>query len=101
DPARPLFDLVVLGLGEDGHIASLFPGTSVLDERERWVAPVFGQVQARITLTFPALESSERVAFYVTGAQKRDALRKALSGDPAIPAGRLRSQGQTVWFLDT
>jgi 6-phosphogluconolactonase len=101
DPAWPLFDLVLLGLGEDGHIASLFPKNPVLDERERWVAPVFGQPQQRITLTYPALESSAHVAFYVTGAQKRDAVRTVLSGDTALPAARLHPHGQTLWFLDS
>ena len=100
DPARPLFNLVLLGLGENGHIASLFPGNPVLDERKRWVAPVLGQALPRITLTYPALESSAHVVFYVTGVQKRDAVRKVLSGDNAMPAARLRPRGQTLWFLD-
>ncbi len=63
DPARPLFDVNLLGLGPDGHTASLFPGTAVLEERERWVAAVAGPKHTRITLTYPALESSRHVAF--------------------------------------
>ena len=68
DPQRPLFDLTLLGLGEDGHIASLFPGTRALSERERWVVAVTeGASEARITLTYPVLESSRSVVFLVAG----------------------------------
>src|SRR6266478_6211916 len=64
DPARPLFDIQILGLGPDGHTASLIPGTSVLEERQRWVAEVIGgRPEPRITLTYPVLESSRHTAF--------------------------------------
>jgi 6-phosphogluconolactonase len=101
DPARPLFDIQLLGLGADGHTASLLPGTSVLDERERWVAAVVqGRPQARITLTYPALASSRYTAFLVAGADKREALARVLSGDRTLPAGRLKPQGELYWFVD-
>jgi 6-phosphogluconolactonase len=101
NPARPLFDVQLLGLGADGHTASLLPGTSVLDERERWVAAVTGgRQQARITLTYPALESSRYTAFLVAGADKREALARVLSGDRTLPAGRLEPQGELFWFID-
>lgn len=101
DPARPLFDVQLLGLGPDGHTASLIPGTSVLDERRRWVAEVVhGRPEPRITLTYPALESSRHTAFLVTGADKRGALARVLAGDESLPAGRLRPQGDLTWFLD-
>jgi 6-phosphogluconolactonase len=101
DPARPLFDVQLLGLGPDGHTASLFPGTNVLDERQRWVAEVVGvKAEARITLTYPALESSRHTAFLVAGADKRDILARALTGDQALPAARLRPLGELTWFLD-
>ncbi len=100
-PDHPLFDLVLLGLGEDGHIASLLPGTSVLEEQTRWVAAVpEGRAEPRITLTYPALESSRVVMFLVSGASKADALQRARAGDTSIPAGRLRPQGPVMWFAD-
>ena len=101
DPERPLFDVLLLGLGPDGHTASLFPGTDVLDERDRWVAAVIGaKPEARITLTYPALESSRHAAFLVAGADKRAMLSRALAGDPALPAARLDPVGDLTWFVD-
>ena len=101
DPARPLFDVQFLGLGPDGHTASLFPGTDVLDERRRWVAEVIGAMpEARITLTYPALESSRHTAFLVAGADKRGILARVLAGDPALPAARLHPVGELTWFVD-
>ncbi|HEX3417537.1 MAG TPA: 6-phosphogluconolactonase [Stellaceae bacterium] len=101
DPARPLFDIQILGLGPDGHTASLIPGTSVLDERHRWVAEVIaGRPEPRITLTYPALESSRHTAFLVAGADKRETLSRALAGDQALPAARLRPVGELIWFVD-
>ncbi|MGD8418037.1 MAG: 6-phosphogluconolactonase [Pseudomonadales bacterium] len=98
---RPLFDVTLLGLGADGRIASLLPGTSVLEERSRWVAAVVGPVpEARITLTYPALESSRNVAFLVTGASKRGVLARARNGAQDIPAARLRPIGRLHWFAD-
>jgi 6-phosphogluconolactonase len=101
DPARPLFDVQLLGLGPDGHTASLFPGTAVLEERGRWVAEVIGaKEEARITLTYPALESSRHTAFLVAGAEKRAILARARAGDKALPAARLTPQGDLLWFVD-
>jgi 6-phosphogluconolactonase len=68
DPARPIFDVTLLGIGEDGHTASLFPGSPSLQENRRWVLPVADEArEARITLTFPALDSSRNLAFVATG----------------------------------
>jgi 6-phosphogluconolactonase len=101
DPARPLFDIVLLGLGGDGHTASLLPGQPVLAERTRWVAAVpHGRPEPRITLTYSALESSRAIAFLVAGAEKANALSRARAGDPALPAGRLAPLGTVMWFAD-
>jgi 6-phosphogluconolactonase len=101
DAARPLFDLQILGLGPDGHTASLIPGTSALEERQRWAVEVIGaRPETRITLTYPALESSRHTAFLVAGAEKREVLARAVARDPALPAGRVRPVGELTWFVD-
>lgn len=101
DPARPLFDVTFLGLGPDGHTASLLPGEPVLDEREKWVSAVtHGRPEARITLTYPPLESSRAIAFLVTGQDKTAMLSHVRSGAQDVPAGRLRSDGEIHWFVD-
>ena len=101
DPARPLFDVTLLGLGPDGHTASLFPGTAVLAERDRWVAAVVGtKSEARITLTYPALESSRRAAFLVAGKEKRAIFDQLRRGNADLPAARLRPTGSLYLFGD-
>jgi 6-phosphogluconolactonase len=101
DPVRPLFDVTLLGLGPDGHTASLFPGTAVLAERQRWVAAVLGaKSEARITLTYPALESSRHVAFLVVGKEKRQSLERLRRGDDKLPAARLHPSGTLRLFGD-
>jgi 6-phosphogluconolactonase len=100
-PERPLFDIVLLGLGPEGHTASLFPGTAILEERRRWVGAVVGaKPEPRITLTYPALESSREVAFLVAGEEKRAVLDRLFAGDAALPAARLQPQGALRFFLD-
>lgn len=99
DPAVPLFDLVLLGLGTDGHIASLLPSQPALQERDRWAAAVpQGRGEPRVTLTYPALESSRLILFLVAGADKADAVRRARAGE--LPAGALKPQGDVLWLLD-
>ena len=101
DPARPLFDLTLLGLGADGHTASLLPGAAVLDEQTRWVAAVAqGRPEVRITLTYPAIDSSRRVAFLVTGRDKAAILRTIRAGGSTVPAARVRPVGELTWFVD-
>lgn len=101
DTARPLFDVTLLGLGPDGHTASLFPGTSVLAERNRWVAAVGGATsEVRITLTYPALESSRNAAFLVAGEDKRAIFGRLRRGDGSLPAARLHPTGTAWLFAD-
>jgi 6-phosphogluconolactonase len=101
DPARPFFDLNFLGLGEDGHTASLIPGQPVLRERSLWAAAVGqGRPEVRLTLTYPVLESARTVAFLVAGSGKADILRTLRAGTADVPAARLKPQGETIWFVD-
>ena len=100
DPQRLLFDLTLLGLGEDGHTASLFPATATLDDRAHWAAAVVGvKPEARITLTYPARESSRATAFLVSGASKKEILARVWRGDD-LPAARLKPGGTLHWFID-
>ena len=100
-PGRPLFDVVLLGLGTNGHTASLFPGTPALQERTAWAAAVTPDGEpTRITLTYPALESCRECVFLVAGADKRDVLARVRAGDPALPASHVRPTGDLHWFTD-
>jgi len=99
EPGVPLFHLTLLGLGDDGHTASLLPGQPVLAERERWVAAVpQGRSEPRITVTYPALNSSALILFLVSGQAKRDALAQARGG--SLPAGGIKPEGDVLWLVD-
>lgn len=88
---RPVFDLVLLGLGVDGHTASLFPGDAALDEGERNVVSVERLDHRRLTLTLPVLSAARAAMFLVAGKEKREVLARLLAGD-AIPAARVSAQ---------
>src|SRR3984893_12236963 len=86
DPRRPLFDVTLLGLGSDGHTASLIPGEAVLNERKSWVAAVSrGRPEVRITMTYPVIESSRQVAFLVTGKEKAPIFKTIRAGNSHVP----------------
>ncbi len=95
----PVLDVVLLGMGPDGHTASLFPGHPALEERERRVLAVVGPKPPpwRMTLTLPVLLSARAVLNLVAGEGKRDAVRRALAGDVSLPAARVTN---TQWMLD-
>ena len=85
---RPLFDVTLLGIGEDGHTASLFPGQPALMEKQRWAVAVVGaKAEPRITLTYPALDSSRELAFLATGERKRRAVTDAKLGGREVSRG--------------
>jgi 6-phosphogluconolactonase len=94
-------DLLLLGLGEDGHIASLFPGSTALDESNRHVLPVIGPKPPpqRITMTFPLINASRQVLFLVPDPAKRPIVEAIIDGDPQYPATRVRAQEQITWLL--
>lgn len=104
DPARPLFDVMLLGMGADGHTASLFPGKPALDERAHWTVavpePGLNPWVPRISLTFPALESCRSAAFLVAGADKTAMMRRVLGGDRNLPSARVSPVGELIWFID-
>jgi len=91
-------DLVHLGLGPDGHTASLVPGDPVLEVTDRRVAMTGGDYQGhpRMTITYPTLAAARRIIWLVTGAEKREPLAKLLAADPSIPAGRVRNEAMTI-----
>ena len=103
DPARPLFDLVLMGVGPDGHTASLFPDDPALDEVSRWVVGVpkanVEPFVPRVTLTLPALASCREMLFEVAGSGKRAILTRLLAGEN-LPANRAHSTGETVFLVD-
>jgi 6-phosphogluconolactonase len=102
----PAFDLILLGLGEDGHTASLFPETSALDVTDRWVVvnPVLKLETSRLTLTIPVINAAKAVTFLVAGEDKAEVLEEILEGDAdprACPAKFVRPEnGDLTWMVD-
>jgi 6-phosphogluconolactonase len=105
DQRWPRFNLVLLGLGEDGHTASLFPGTAILEVQNRWVAPVYVPHldSWRISLTLPAINSAAQAVFLVAGEGKAPIIKQILEPSPrdqTYPAERIKPQGDLIWLLD-
>jgi 6-phosphogluconolactonase len=96
----PVLDLVHLGLGKDGHTASLIPGDQVLEVSDADVASTgLYEGRRRMTLTYPVIDRSRRILWLVTGAEKAATLRRLREADPSIPAGRVE-QGRAIIFAD-
>jgi 6-phosphogluconolactonase len=110
DSARfPVFDLILLGMGPDGHTASLFPGHPLLDESGRWVAWIENSPKPppkRITLTLPVINHAVRVVFVAAGKEKKEALKSVLDSPDMegakLPASRVKPvfPGELFWFVD-
>jgi 6-phosphogluconolactonase len=95
-------DLAHLGIGPDGHTASLIPGDPVLEVTDRRVAVTTGEYEGvrRMTLTYPELERVRRLLWVVTGEEKRDALQKLIDQDPSTPSGRVQPGGDSLILAD-
>jgi 6-phosphogluconolactonase len=95
-------DIAHLGIGPDGHTASLVPGDAVLEETDKRVAVTAGEYQGvrRMTLTYPEIERIRSLLWVVTGEDKRDALRKLIDQDPSTPSGRVRPGGESLILAD-
>ncbi len=103
----PRYDLILLGMGDDGHTASLFPGTEVLTEQKRWVAPnhvLTAKQTWRITLTLPVINNASNVMFLVAGIGKAETLKRVLQGDykpTELPSQLIKpTNGNLVWAID-
>ena len=99
---RPRFDVIHLGLGEDGHTASLFPGDPALRETQALVAHVHNAPKPppqRLTLTLPVINAARAVLCIVQGASKREALARVLRRDPALPASHVQPVDGELWFI--
>jgi 6-phosphogluconolactonase len=99
----PPFDLILLGLGEDGHTASLFPGSPVLKEKKKWVKEIYvaEKNMYRVSFTLPLINNAANVAFMVSGKNKAPIVKKIISDRKKIlPASLVQPVGNLIWFLD-
>lgn len=104
DEGPPLFDIVLMGIGPDGHAASLFPGAPELNEHQKWVIGVphanVAPFVPRVSLTLPCLASTREMLFLASGRDKKGILTRVLAGGD-LPAARAQSaHGETIWLLD-
>lgn len=106
DNQAPRFDLILLGMGEDGHTASLFPGTKALQEEKRWAVENYVEVKQmwRVTLTKTAINAAANIMFLVSGGGKAERLRQVLQGDFSpydLPSQFIKPEnGELMWFID-
>lgn len=101
--ALPRFDCILLGMGADGHTASLFPGTDAVDEARRWVVAPWVEAQGsyRVTLTLPVINAAAAVMFVISGPDKAAMLARVWNTEGALPAQRVRPlAGELLWFVD-
>ncbi|KAJ3049074.1 6-phosphogluconolactonase [Rhizophlyctis rosea] len=99
----PQFDLILLGMGPDGHTCSLFPGHPLLEVEDRWVASLDDSPKPppqRITLTYPVVNNAETVAFVATGEGKAEVLHKIFDLKEDFPSGRVTAKKNLLWFVD-
>jgi 6-phosphogluconolactonase len=102
----PSFDLVLLGMGVDGHTASLFPGDAALGEKTSWVVAVEGTSASppvpRITLTFPVINEAKCVLFLASGSSKLQVIQEILNNPHTVtyPAAKVQPSGKLLWFID-
>lgn len=102
----PKFDVMLLGMGPDGHVASLFPGHPLVHEKEKWITFIKDSPKPpsdRITFTFPVINSSANIALVVAGAGKADVVHKSLGDNKSsdlLPVQMVSPEGELVWFLD-
>lgn len=100
---RHPFDLVLLGIGDEGHTASIFPGSPLMNEKRKWVADIWVEEKQshRISFTMPFINRAKHIAFLVSGAGKKAILKKIFSGkETQLPATAVRARGTVHWFLD-
>jgi len=98
---KPSFDITILGMGPDGHVASLFPGHKLLGDLVVAETDSPKPPGKRLSLSYPALNSSKEVWFVASGAAKADAVRCALASDCDLPVGRVKGESRTRWFIDS
>eukprot|EP01129_Flabellula_baltica_P005409 TRINITY_DN1960_c0_g1_i1.p1 TRINITY_DN1960_c0_g1~~TRINITY_DN1960_c0_g1_i1.p1 ORF type:complete len:276 (+),score=73.05 TRINITY_DN1960_c0_g1_i1:94-828(+) len=106
DVQIPEFDLILLGMGPDGHTASLFPHHPLLKETERWIAPISDSPKpppSRVTLTLPVINAGKNVVFVAAGASKQEMLQRIFTGDyeeGEIPSALVSPESELVWYVD-
>ncbi|XP_015586040.1 6-phosphogluconolactonase [Cephus cinctus] len=100
----PKFDVLLLGMGPDGHTCSLFPDHRLLEEMSVWVSPINDSPKpppSRITLTFPVINNASTCIFAITGSSKADMIKRILKDKEGLPAGRVQpTNGSLYWILD-